>query len=153
MARLVWLALVLLVCSCGSSHKGDRRKFLVAAEAGDVAGVRHELENGVSPDDVFNLNDPTALYLAATNGNEEVVRVLLAAGADPSAQYRGSSLKTEIQSFRARLVEAHKNPDAPSSTYRKQDGVVVELRALPLHEDAYDPILKMIEQAAAKQKK
>ena len=150
MTRLIWLVLVVLVCACGSSQSGDRRAFLVAAEAGDTAGVRRELEAGIEPDEVFNRNDPTALYLAATNGHKEVVRVLLEAGADPTADYKGSSLRTEIRAFRARLKEIHSNPEAPSGTYRKQDGTTVDLRSLPLHDDAYEPILEMIEDAAKK---
>ncbi len=151
MARLVWLALALLVCACGSSHRGDRRAFLVAAEAGDVAAVRAQLEAGVGVDDVFNINDPSALYLAAINGQKEAVRVLLEAGADPKFEYKGSSLKTEIMSFRARLKDIKGDPDS-SGTYRKQDGKTVDLKSLAPDDAAYDDILKMIDEAAHKQK-
>jgi hypothetical protein len=149
MARMVWLALVLALCACGGSHRGDRRAFLVAAEAGDVPGVRAQLEAGVGVDDVFNINDPNALYLAAINGKKEVVRVLLDAGADPKAEYKGSSLKTEIQSFRARLKDIKADPDA-TGTYRKQDGTIVDLRSIPLDDGAYDDIIQMITDAAHK---
>lgn len=150
MARPVWFALVLgfFLVGCGSSQHGDRRAFLVAAENGDVAGVRRELEAGVRPDAVFNINDPTALYLAATNGQAEVVRLLLDAGADPTATFKGSSLKTEVLAFHARIKNIQSDPGAPSGKYRKQDGTIVDLRDMPLHEDAYEPILKMIEDAA-----
>jgi ankyrin repeat protein len=149
MARTIWLALALLVCACSGSHRGDRRAYLVAAEAGDVVGVRAQLEQGVGVDDVFNVNDPNALYLAAINGKKEVVRVLLEAGADPKFEYKGSSLRTEIQSFRARLKDIKADPDS-SGTYRKQDGTTVDMRTLPLDEQDYDAILKMIEDAARK---
>ena len=151
MARLVWLALALLVCACGSSHRGDRHAFLVAAESGDVAGVRAQLENGVGVDDVFNVNDPNALYLAAINGQKEVVRVLLDAGADPKFEYKGSSLRTEILAFRARLKDIKADPDS-SGTYRKQDGTTVDLKTLAPNDAAYDDILEMIDKAAKSKK-
>lgn len=153
MARLLWLALVVLVSACGSSDKGDRRAFLIAAEAGNAYTVKEQLAAGVGADDVFNLNDPNALYLAATNGHEEVVRVLLEAGADPTAQFKGASLKVEVQSFRGRLRDLHTKPDAPSGQYRKQDGMIVDLRTLPYDDPAYDKILKLIEDAAKKSPK
>jgi hypothetical protein len=150
MARLLWLALVVLVGACGSSEKGDRRAFLIAAEAGNEYTVKEQLAAGVGVDDVFNLGDPNALYLAATNGHEKVVRLLLEAGADPTAQFKGASLKVEVQSFRGRLRDLHAKPDAPSGQYRKQDGTVVDLRSLPFDDADYDEILKMLDDAAKK---
>lgn len=149
MARSIWLALALLVPACGGSHHGDRRAYLIAAEAGDVAGVKAQLEEGVGVDDVFNVNDPNALYLAAINGKKEVVRVLLEAGADPAFEYKGSSLRTEIQSFRARLKDIKADPDS-SATYRKQDNTTIDMKTIPLDEKDYDDVLKMIEDAAHK---
>jgi hypothetical protein len=155
MTRTLLLALAFLVCisvcACGGSHRGDRRAYLIAAEAGDVAGVRAQLEAGVGVDDVFNVNDPNALYLAAINGKKEVVRVLLDAGADPTAEYKGASLRTEIQSFRGRLKDLKADPDT-NGTYRKQDGTIVDMRTLPLDERDYDDILKMIDDAAHKKR-
>ena len=151
MARLNWLGLALLLCACGSSHRGDRRAFLVAAEAGDVAALRTQLEEGVGVDDVFNVNDPNALYLAAINGQKEAVRALLDAGADPTFEYKGSSLKTEIMSFRARLKDLKADPDS-TGTYRKQDGTTVDLKTLAPNDANYDDILKMIDEAAKKKK-
>jgi hypothetical protein len=153
MARLLCLALVVLLSACDSSQKGDRRAFLIAAEEGNVHVVREQLAAGIGPDDVFNINDPTALYLAATNGQEEVVRVLLEAGADPTAEFKGASLKLEVQAFRGRLKDLHSKPDMTSGTYRKQDGTKVDLRSIPLREDAYDRILRLIDEAAKKRQK
>jgi hypothetical protein len=152
MARLLWLALVVLVSACGSSQKGDRRAFLIAAEDGNAHAVREQLALGVGPDDVFNINDPNALYLAATNGHEEVVRVLLEAGADPTTQFKGASLKLEVQAFRGRLRDLRDKPDAPSGKYRKQDGTIVDLRSIPLREDEYDRVLRLLDDAAKKWK-
>jgi hypothetical protein len=150
MIRPLGLVLVTLICACGSSERGDRRAFLIAAEAGDTAGVRRELEAGVGPDDVFNRNDPTALYLASINGNVEVVRVLLEAGADPTAKFKGASLRTEILGFRERLRRIHEDPEATTGTYLKQDRTTVGLRDMPFRDEAYDRILELIEEAAKK---
>lgn len=59
-----------------------------AAEAGDLEMVREMLERGMT--DVNNQakggSGATALSLAAAQGNIEVVRLLLSAGADPNSQ-------------------------------------------------------------------
>jgi ankyrin repeat protein len=57
--------------------------YVNAAMQGDVAAVRHHLDSGV-PVDVQSLGNMTAMRWACFNGHAEVVRVLLAHGADPS---------------------------------------------------------------------
>ncbi|HEV7222017.1 MAG TPA: ankyrin repeat domain-containing protein [Pirellulales bacterium] len=57
--------------------------YVNAAMRGDVAGVQRHLNSGV-PVDVQSLGNMTAMRWACFNGHAEVVRVLLAHGADPS---------------------------------------------------------------------
>lgn len=62
----------------------SRRDYYVnAAMRGDVEAVQRHLRSGV-PVDVKSLGDMTAMRWACFNGHEDVVRVLLAHGADPS---------------------------------------------------------------------
>lgn len=149
MARLVWLVLALLICACGSSSKGDRRAFLVAAENGDERIVREQLAYGVGPDDVFNIGDRTALSLAAMNAHVETVRLLLDAGADPNAGHEGGSIKLDVQGFQSILKGVHANPGTVRP-YRKQDGTTIDLSTVPLHEADYQKIIKMLDEATAR---
>lgn len=57
--------------------------YVNAANRGDVAAVQRYLRLGV-PVDVKSLGDMTAMRWACFQGHEEVVKVLLAQGADPS---------------------------------------------------------------------
>ena len=57
--------------------------YVNAAMRGDVAAVQHHLNSGV-PVDVQSLGNMTAMRWACFKGHAEVVRVLLAHGADPS---------------------------------------------------------------------
>jgi ankyrin repeat protein len=57
--------------------------YVNAATRGDVAAVQRHLNSGV-PVDVQSLGNMTAMRWACFNGHAEVVRVLLAHGADPS---------------------------------------------------------------------
>jgi ankyrin repeat protein len=149
MARLVWLAFALLICACGSSSKGDRRAFLIAAENGDVRTVREQLGYGVGADDVFNIGDRTALSLAAMNAQVETVRVLLDAGADPNTGHEGGSVKLDVQGFQSILKGVHANPGT-LRPYRKQDGTTIELSTVPLRDAEYQQILKMLDEAMAR---
>jgi uncharacterized protein len=57
--------------------------YVNAAMRGDVAAVQHHLNSGV-PVDVQSLGNMTAMRWACFKGHAEVVRLLLAHGADPS---------------------------------------------------------------------
>lgn len=149
MARLTWLTLVLLCCACGSSSKGDRRAFLIAAESGDDRVVREQLAAGVAPDDVFQINDRTALCLAAINGQAGIVELLLEKGADPHTEHLGLSLKADVMTMRGHIRVAHADP-ASTDVYKKQDGTTVELKTMRLNEQDYEKVLKLIDDALAR---
>jgi ankyrin repeat protein len=57
--------------------------YVNAAMRGDAAAVERHLNSGV-PVDVKSLGEMTAMRWACFHGHKEVVRVLLAHGADPS---------------------------------------------------------------------
>lgn len=67
---------------------GDR--LVLAAGTGESAAVRRLLDRGVSADapDAYG---STALYRAAVHGDAAIVRMLLAAGADPDRESGGDS--------------------------------------------------------------
>jgi ankyrin repeat protein len=69
---------VLLPCLFKQSYY-----YVNAANRGDVAAVQRYLRSGVAVD-VKSLGEMTAMRWACFQGHEEVVRVLLAHGADPS---------------------------------------------------------------------
>jgi len=81
-----------LVCSVGlavvncSSNMGQQEKFFRAVQRGNVGEVERLLQNRSV--DVRGRHELgwTALHLAAVNGRQEVVSILLDAGADPNAE-------------------------------------------------------------------
>ena len=145
---LCWLLGILLV-ACGSSSKGDRRAFLIAAENGDAHIVQAQLDNGVQPDDVFQINDRTALCLAAINGHPAVVELLLKKGADVHQQHLGASIKMEVKQQWGHIKDAHANPES-TGTYKKVDGTVVPLKSLRLSDSDFERVVKLIDDAMAR---
>ncbi|MFI7643049.1 ankyrin repeat domain-containing protein [Nonomuraea sp. NPDC049400] len=61
-----------------------------AAAAGETEQVRRLLDGGAAPDEPDE-DGATALYRAAVQGNAGIVRMLLAAGADPGRESTGDS--------------------------------------------------------------
>lgn len=152
MARsLCWLLGIVLL-ACGSSTKGDRRAFLMAAENGDLHIVQTEMEQGVGVDDVFQINDRTALCLAAINGRPDVVEFLLKKGADVQQTHLGASIKMEVQAQWGHIKDAHAKPDS-TSTYKKVDGTVVPMKSLRLSNPDYERVIKLIDDATARASK
>jgi len=122
---------------------------LIAAENGDLHIVQTELDNGVQPDDVFQINDRTALCLAAINGHPAIVELLLKKGADVQQQHLGASIKMEVKQQLGHIKDAHANPDS-TGTYKKVDGTVVPLKSLRLSDSDYERVLKLIDDANAR---
>lgn len=115
---------------------GPSRDLIAAAESGDVAGVRAALAAGADVDYTrkrttgWQVGEPlrrveTALLMASGNGHAEIVRELLAAGADPdilctggstalvtAAGRRGGGSRTEIIHL---LLNAGATPIGPTS--------------------------------------
>ncbi|MDZ4775117.1 MAG: ankyrin repeat domain-containing protein [Planctomycetota bacterium] len=149
MTRALASILSFVLIACGSSSKGDRRAFLIAAENGDIAVVREQLSNGVQADDVFQINDRPALFLAAMNGHPEVVELLLQNGADVHHTHLGASLKMEVTAHWGHVKNAHAKPGS-DSTYKKQDGSLVPMRSLRLNDSDYERVLKSIDEARAR---
>ncbi len=149
MTRFLVLAFtIFLACACGGSRP-DTRALLIAAENGDIAALREQLERGAGADDVLNVGDRTPLCLAARAGQSEAVRILLGAGADPRAEHQGANVKLETLSFRANLKGIQADPKL-SGTIRKQDGTTVDLRSLPLNDTEYERILSMLDAELAR---
>lgn len=149
MARSLCWILALVLAACGSSSKGDRRAFLIAAENGDAYVVKEQLANGVRPDDVFQINDRPALFLAALNAHPDIVELLLKEGADVQQTHLGASLKMEVLAHWGHVKDAHEKPES-TSTYKKQDGTVVPMSSLRLDDDSYKRVIKLIDEALAR---
>lgn len=62
------------------------REFFEAVEQDDVRQVREFLKSNRSAATAFSSSGDTALHLAARNDHAEIVKVLLAAGANPNAR-------------------------------------------------------------------
>ena len=75
-----------------AQNTGDGDELLHAAGRGNLSGVLASLENGIDVD--YDNGFGTALYLAATGGHEDVVKALLAAGANVA--YRGNGGVTPL---------------------------------------------------------
>jgi uncharacterized protein len=70
---------------CPLAHaQTDTGSLIWLVERGDVAGVEERLAGGADPTEVSRLG-VTPLYLAAANGNVELIRLLVADGADANA--------------------------------------------------------------------
>jgi len=149
MARWLFLLCLFTSLACGSSTEGDRRAFLIASEEGAEDIVRRELSNGVRPDDVFQIGDRTALFLAALNGHPHVVQTLLESGADVEHTHFGASLKMEVLAHWGHLRDAHAKPES-KSTYKKVDGTVVMMRDLKLVNQDYERVIKLIDEELAR---
>lgn len=150
LSSLLVLLLSVALFACGGGNKRDTRGLLVAAEEGNILKVKEALETGCQPDDTLNVGDRTALLLASMNGHTEVVQLLLERGADPNAEYQGARVRLAFKSFVELMRSVHTKPDV-NGTYVKQDGTKIELKSIPLRESQYEKILKMLDDAAAKQ--
>ncbi len=63
----------------------ESSEFFALIERGDAAAVARAIEDGMSVD-TTDLTDNPAIIMAAMFGHEDVVKVLLDAGADPNAR-------------------------------------------------------------------
>lgn len=122
---------------------------MIAAENGDTHIVQAQLDDGVQPDDVFQINDRTALCLAAINGHPEVVELLLKKGADVQQTHLGASIKMEVMAQWGHIKDAHAKPDS-TSTYKKVDGTVVPMSSLRLSDPDFERVIKLIDDATAR---
>lgn len=98
---LVTGALVFLVALClvvGAPlwyRRNFNWEFISAAGSGDIQKVRAELDAGVPPDQP-HWQGASAMSFAAFYGREEVVKLLLARGADPNGGMRQAKSKGYI---------------------------------------------------------
>jgi glutaminase len=63
-----------------------------AVKVGDVQQVNRLLAEGVNPSTPNELDGRTALHIAASDGDEQLARILLAKGANANAHDRCASL-------------------------------------------------------------
>jgi hypothetical protein len=98
----------------------DERLFR-AARHGDVAGVERSLTAGGRVNAAGPVDGKTALFRAAVFGHADVVRALLAHGADPTA--RGSDGRTALE-----VTVAARAGEKDPSVARALDTVVTVLR-------------------------
>lgn len=104
----LWTALLLLVPALGTASEGPSPdRMFAAARAGDVAAVEAELDAGV-PVDSTDKYGATALAMAAAEGEVDVVRLLLARGAevDKAEEFYGSRPLDTALFFRGELETA-----------------------------------------------
>jgi ankyrin repeat protein len=87
----------------GYQRPPAQRALFAAAEAGDVAAVRTLLAEGVDPD-AWN-GRAAAIHLAARGKHTEVVRALLAGGADVNLQEEGLGATALLNALHARDAE------------------------------------------------
>lgn len=85
---LAFVFLILFACSARPLYIGDKEDIydsplLVATMDGDLHKVRKILAKGVQPDSQRGSRGSTALAVAVNYRQYEVLRVLLAAGANP----------------------------------------------------------------------
>jgi outer membrane protein assembly factor BamB len=83
--RAVALAVAVLLATLAAPAQEPRERLWQAAREGDAAAVQALLDAGVEPDVEFRQGG-TALIFAAQRGHAEVVRLLLARGANPNAR-------------------------------------------------------------------
>lgn len=69
--------------------EGTQRELIATASRNDIKGVEALLKRGVNPNAVIDEWGENALMHAVSNGNVEMTRVLLEAGADPDLKGRG----------------------------------------------------------------
>jgi ankyrin repeat protein len=91
-ARACWVVVGLLCSSLAQAQidadpQAAPDSLPWRVERGDVAGVKDLLAAGSDPSQPTRLG-VTPLYLAAANGNTELIRLLVDAGADPNARDR-----------------------------------------------------------------
>lgn len=81
------LVRLLIERGAGKALSPEAKVFIQAVQSGNLARVEAALEEGLSPDQTDELGSPS-LVLAAGAGQEEVVRYLIAKGADRQAMNR-----------------------------------------------------------------
>jgi ankyrin repeat protein len=106
-------------------HDEDERLFR-AARHGDRAGIERALAAGAQVNAIAPIDRKTALFRAAVFGHAEVVRLLLASGADPDA--RGSDGRSALDVAQAARDDTKDPTDAAAL-----NAVVTILRNTDVH--------------------
>ena len=100
--------------------EGSQRELIAAAARNDLKGVASLLKRGVNPNGVIDQWGENALMHAVSNGNVEMTRALLEAGADPDLKGRGftplgkAALQGDVRIVRL-LLKAGADVDRKSS--------------------------------------
>ena len=92
-------ALLALAATLGLSAADSNEDLLAASRAGDLAAVKASIQNGATLETKTPYGQ-TPLYLAAMNGHEEVVRLLLDKGANVDVRdtfYKAAMLDFVLQ--------------------------------------------------------
>ncbi len=92
-----------------------------AARHGDRAGVEHALEAGGSVVHEAPVDRKTVIFRAAVFGHSDLVRLLLARGADPNA--RGADGRTALE-----VVETARESETDPAVARSLDAVAAVLK-------------------------
>lgn len=109
-----WLAVLFCAALFGQISPLDE-ELLTAARKGDVTGVRALLEKGAGLEAKSRYGQ-TPLFFAARNGHEEIVKLLLAKGANPNINdtfYKMSMLAAVADKGYVSIVKALIDAGAP----------------------------------------
>jgi ankyrin repeat protein len=100
---IVLMIICFMACAAGMATSGNASVFFKAASGGDVATVKSELQKNPKLAKVKDKKGKTALQMAAFNGHDDVITVLLGAGAEVNSRDAGGRTALMKATFNGHL--------------------------------------------------